>query len=169
MAENARAANHFYIYRSFNPDDRDGEDDRLRDGVAGDFLLLMYYEPWPDINSPERFTRLVGYFRAADPGDPSSEGPVHRFEVNYYPPDMDPPPTGLRGPYPEAKDPEQLIKHLLPSGTYPTVVQLSRGLANGQLFYNYLDGSIMIKAEIIHGNEAKRITDTYNYTVSPRG
>jgi len=38
------------------------------------------------------------------------------------------------------------------------------------LFYNFLDRSIMVRGEIIHrGAVGKRVTNTYNYTVSPRG
>lgn len=175
MAENARAANHFLIYRSFNPGDRNEFDDRLRDGESGDLLVLVYLERLPGINqstTSQFYTRIVGYFRDGDPSNPDTEGPVKRFEKRFHDPNG-PVPPGSSGPYVLAgKDFDQLEKLIadLPvSGDYPTVVQLSRGLSNGQLFYNYLDRNIMIKAQIIHGNVAKRITDTYNYSVSPRG
>ena len=171
MAENARAANYFFIYNSFQQNDRDDPSDRLRDGSHGDFLLLVYVEPWPNVNSPDHYTRVVGYFREADPTNPNSEGPVMRVEKFYHNPTLAVTPAGSSGPFVSSVNStvEDLLDSLSYNGTYPTVVQLSRGLANGQLFYNYLDRSIMIKAQIIHGNVAKRITDTYNYTVSPRG
>lgn len=171
MAEDARAANHFYIYRSFALNDRKEPENRLRDGASGDFLLLVFLEPWPNMNSPEHITRLVGYFRYADPDNPDSEGPVYRFDLRYHDPNLTVVPANSSGEYVSAvtHTPESLIVGLTANGNYPTVVQLSRGLADGQLFYNYLDRSIMVKAQIIHGNAAKRITDTYNYTVSPRG
>lgn len=171
MAENARAANHFFIYRSFQASDRDAVADRLRDGSSGDLLVLVYQEPWPNLNSPEHYTRIVGYFREADPADPNSEGPVRRFERRYHNPALTTPPAWSSGPYVSAVDTtvEAAISGLTAGGDYQTVVQLSRGLSDGQLFFNYLDRSIMVKAQIIHGNMAKRITDTYNYTVSPRG
>jgi hypothetical protein len=170
MAQNARAANHFLIYRSFNSGDRNEFDDRLRDGESGDLLVLVFLEPYPNVNSPEHYTRIVGYFRDGDPANPDSEGPVKRFEKRFHDPSGAVPP-GSSGAYVSAVDKtvEQVIADLSVNGTYPTVVQLSRGLSNGQLFYNYLDRSILIKAQIIHGNVAKRITDTYNYSVSPRG
>jgi prepilin-type N-terminal cleavage/methylation domain-containing protein len=170
MAHNARAANHFLIYRSFNIADRNEFDDRLRDGESGDLLVLVFLEPWPNVNSPEHFTRIVGYFREGDPSNPDSEGPVKRFERRFHDPNG-PVPAGSSGPYLSAADNtiEKAISGLSVNGNYPTVVQLSRGLSDGQLFYNYFDRSILIKAQIIHGNVAKRITDTYNYTVSPRG
>jgi hypothetical protein len=158
MAENARAANQFFIYRSMNTADRNQKGDRLRDGRSGDLLVLIFQEPWPNFNSPEHYTRIVGYYRDADPSDPSSEGPVRRFEKRF-------------DPYVSASEytVEEMIADVRATASHATVVQLSRGLANGQLFYNYLDRSIILKAQIIHGNVAKRITDTYNYTVSPRG
>lgn len=172
MANHARASNHFLIYRSLSEDDRDDPDDRLRDGGSGDFLLLIYLEPWPKMNSPEHITKLVGYYRNADPGSSNSEGPVMRFEKRFHDPGLTTPPAWSSGEYPSANlvNVETLLEDVSGGGSgHEQVVELSRGLADGKLFYNYLDRSIMIKAEIIHGNVAKRITDTYNYTVSPRG
>lgn len=172
MAEHARASNHFLIYRSIRGSDRDDPDDRLRDGGSGDFLLLVYLEPWPQINSPEHITKLVGYYRNADPDNANSEGPVMRFEKRFHDPGLSVTPAWSSGEYPSANlyDVEELMEEISAgAGSHEQVVELSRGLADGKLFYNYLDRSIMVKAEIIHGNIAKRITDTYNYTVSPRG
>lgn len=172
MADNARAANAVLIYKSFKPVDRNEEVDQLRMGNSGDFMLLVFKQPYPTFRDDDHITRLVGYFREADPNNPNSEGPVRRFDLNYHNPSLGTTPPGSAGPYPNARlNPvENLISHLSFSGSnYATVVQLSRGLANGQLFFNYLDDAVMIKAEIIHGNVAKRITDTYNYTVSPKG
>jgi len=49
------------------------------------------------------------------------------------------------------------------------VVQLSEGLADGRLFYNFKNRTVMINGKIIHGNQAKWVTDTYNFSISPRG
>jgi hypothetical protein len=50
------------------------------------------------------------------------------------------------------------------------VIELSKGLSNGKLFYNYYDRSIMVRGEIIHrGTATRRATNTYNFTVTPRG
>ncbi|NBD38715.1 MAG: prepilin-type N-terminal cleavage/methylation domain-containing protein [Verrucomicrobia bacterium] len=169
MADNARAANHFFIYKSMSSSDRDEPGDRQRDSKSGDLLLLVFQEPWPNVNSPDHYTRLVGYFRYPDGN--TNVGPVYRFEKRFHDPTLTVTPPGSSGPFVSTIDhtPEELIEDVPPTGTYPTVVQLSRGLANGKLFFNYLERTIMIKAEIIHGNEAKWITDTYNYAVSPRG
>lgn len=157
MSEFARAANHFFIYPSFNNSDRNAVADRQRDGMTGDFLLLIFQEPYPNHGDPEHITRLIGYFRMAEEGN---EGPVYKFDLSF-------PETAY--PSTLTNTPEDLISGLTPDMEYQRVIELSRGLANQQLFYNFYDRSIMIKAEIIHGNEAKRVTDTYNFTVSPRG
>ncbi len=160
MTNYARAANQFYVYSSFKSEDRNGADDRKRDGESGDFLLLIYQEPWPNTDDAECVTRLVGYFRRPESSGSSATGPVYRFEINY--------PSNA---YPNTltNTPEALIAHLNYNGTYERVWELSRGLADGKLFYNFFDRSIMIKAELFRGNDARRVSETYNFTVSPRG
>jgi hypothetical protein len=49
------------------------------------------------------------------------------------------------------------------------VVELAKGLADNQLFSNFRERTIIVNGEIVHGSAAKRVTDTYNFTVSPRG
>jgi hypothetical protein len=51
---------------------------------------------------------------------------------------------------------------------------MSKGLANGRLFYNIRSKSVMVNGQIIHrGGLGKtryeRATNTYNFTISPRG
>lgn len=159
LMQTARDSNDFLIYESFEYGDRDDELDRQGDGQTGDFLLLPYMERWPTDSDPQHYTRLVGYFRRPDPSDPENRGPVYRFEIDYP-----------EGSYKNAEvyTPESLISNLNYNGDYTQVLELSRGLANGRLFYNFYGSSVMVKAEILHGNEAKRITDTYNFTISPR-
>lgn len=170
MAHNARAANHFYIYKSFNLSDRNEPSDQLRDGNSGDLLVLVFKEPWPNTSSPDHITRLVGYYRDADPTDPNSVGPVKKFEKVYHDPSGSAP-AGSAGPYVSfaTTTVENEMSSVLLSANHKVVVQLSKGLSDGQLFHNYLNKSIIIKAQIIHGNTVKTVTDTYNYTVSPRG
>lgn len=157
MTNEARNANHFYIYPSFASGSRDSASDRQRRGKTGDLLVLIYQEPFPNLEDPEHITRIVGYFRS---DDGTGEGPVRKFVVNYTP-----------ATYPDARSTpiESLIPAESLASDFEQVVELSRGLANNQLFYNYEERSIMVKGEIIHGSEYKRITDTYNFTVSPRG
>lgn len=157
MAQMARNANHFVIYSSFATSARDEVTDRLTRGGHGDFLVLVFQKPHPTPSDSVKITRIIGYYRAAAAGD---LGPVQRFDIEYTP-----------TTYPDASTTP--LESLLPSagtmGTHTEIVEMTEGLASGNLFMNYLDRSIMIKGQIYHGNEYKRLTDTYNFTVTPRG
>jgi len=148
MSDNATYANNFRIYPSFY--DRSTI---ANDGVSGDFLVLVYRDP----NAPEKTQRIIGYFRAPDdPNDPLSTGPVRKFDIEFTP------------------STSSALEDLLPApstmNSHEEVIELSRGLSNGKLFYNFYDRSIMIKGEILHeGTVNRRATNTYNFTVSPRG
>lgn len=156
MADHARDANSFFIYSSFLADDRDTAADRVRDGEPGDLLVLLYLDAPAAWNAPRPINRMVGYYRAAsDPLNPASEGPVRKFDLSFSPA--------------STEDAEDLLPVAASINLHPEVVELSRGLANDKLFYNFLDRSVMVKGELIHGNETRRVTDTYNFTISPRG
>ena len=97
-----------------------------------------------------------------DLDDVSNVGPVLKFDINYNTP-VDIGDTGTN-----------TLEDLFPSssglsGNFDQVVELSKGLANGKLFYNFEKKSIMVNGQIFHGDSGNRITDTYNFTVSPRG
>lgn len=163
MADQAREANHFIVYPSFADADRDGQTDRLRDNESGDLMILIYYDA-PTGTPPlvvRPVSRIVGYYRSSsDPLDAAGPGPVRKFDsdINTW---------GVSFPNTNA------IESLLPSdtlaGSFRQVVELSRGLADQSLFYNFQNKSIMVKGEILHGNAIKRVSNTYNFTVSPRG
>jgi type II secretory pathway component PulJ len=154
----AKSANFAYVYTSFQANDRNDITDRRRDGQSGDCVIFVFVEANSNPLNPDLITKIVGYFRRPDTSDAEGRGPVLKFEKKFSP-----------GRSVATYTPESLIADLAYSDDYPNVVELSKGLASGKLFYNYLDRSVMIKAEIIHGNAAKRVTDTYNFTVSPRG
>lgn len=166
MTENAAYANYFMIFPAFDErvktvqvgDSLSGfetvtVDVAVNDGMSGDFLVLVFNEP----DDSSVITRLVGYYRSpGDPEDPTSEGPVRRFEIDF------------------ADGASDDIWDLLPAtdtaSDHPEVIELSQGLADGKLFYNFRDRSIMVKGKIFHdGNLMRRATNTYNFTVSPRG
>lgn len=162
MTDNARDANHFTIYPGFQDEFRDPpaemepEDYRQRDGESGDVLVLIFYgtDPNPGDNTPPPIERLVGYFRNIT-DTTENTGPVMKFDV------------AISG-----SDQNKKVEELVPlpgAEGFAEVIELSRGLANGRLFYNFRDRSIMVNGQIFHGNDAKRITDTYNFTISPRG
>ncbi len=143
LSDRATFANFFEIYTSFT--DRSEQNA----GRSGDFLVLVYTEP----TDPSLYKRIIGYYRAASG---STEGPVQKFEIDYT--------TPASGN----------ILDLLPAtstlGTHEEVIELSKGLSDGRLFYNFYDRSITVQGEILHeGSTLKRATNTYNFTISPRG
>ncbi len=157
MSQSARNANHFYIYESFLATDRNEATDRKTRGLSGDFLVLINTKPHPNQNSPIKITGLTGFYRAAASGN---RGPVRKFAIEYAVADYkDAATTGV----------ESLIPSESTMNTNDVVMELTEGLADGDLFLNFEDRSIMIKGKIYHGNEYKRLTDTYNFTVTPRG
>lgn len=166
LSEAARQANFSILYESFEKSDRDSVSDRLLDGNSGDFLVFGFQDE-PDlttsVNAPQPITRLIGYYRAPEnPDDPDSMGPVRTFDTGPLPTPsdvLDPP------------SPEELLEDLFsdsPTDEHNAVVELSEGLADKRLFYNLGGRTIMVNGKIVHGVEAKRVTDTYNFTIATR-
>ena len=171
LADEAREANYFTMYASFYAQSASepfgdfrsptggftAADYRQRKGNSGDFLLLVYtgIDANPNDTTPAPIEKLIGYFR--DGGvDDTDQAPVRRFEVNV--------PSGDQN-----DDLETLIPSSLVAESCPIVINLVTGLADGHLFYNIEDRSVLVNGKIIHGNDAKQVTGTYNFTVSPRG
>lgn len=163
MTDNARNANHFTLYDSFYDSFRNptapttGADYRQRDAEAGDLVVFIFYgvdsAPWD--TTPPPIERLIGYYRSID--DPATNtGPIRKFDINIAVADQN-------------DSVEDLIPAISTVGDHKTIIELSKGLANERLFYNFRERSIMINGQIYHGNDAKRVTDTYNFTISPRG
>lgn len=149
LTKAGRQANDHFIYKSIATEDRDTANDRQLTDSSGDFLLFTYKE-----NSTEsEISKIVGYFRESTADE--ELGPVRRFEREFSP----------------ASDlpMEELIPAPEDLKDSPTVIELSKGLTDGRLFYNYLGRSIIVNGQIYHGNAAKRVTETYNFTISPRG
>lgn len=158
LVQDARDANEFFIYRSFQVGDRDDISDQRTEGQAGDFLLLVYVDRDP-VTLEEHYTGVIGYFRRPNASGDDT-GPVYRFEEhlieeNWIPVD-------------DLDGPEDLLIGYNYSDDYSQVIELAATEADESLFYNFNNDAIMVKAEILHGNDAKRVTDTYNFTISPR-
>lgn len=170
MTENATYANYLRIYPSYSNLTRTVSTlvnaldpdlgyttaitgNSVNDGVSGDCLVLVY----KDAANDRKIARLIIYFRSPDnPNDANSTGPVRRIDLAITPSSLLPV--------------DQLIPTISNPAIYPEVVPISRGLSNGKLFYNFYDRSIILKGEIIHaGSKIRRATNTYNFTVSPRG
>lgn len=171
MAIEAKQSNYFLIYETAEDGERYDRDDRRRPNESGDALLLVFKSGYPDMEAlgmdplrdPRPITRIILYFR--DPNtqiDGVSVGPVMRWEQDFTDdPIIEPD---------EIREVELLIPTLTTLRTQSAqVMAFSEGLVNGRLFYNFQNRTIMINGRIIHGNQAKWVTDTYNFSISPRG
>lgn len=141
----------------------------------------------------QRVERIEGYYRNGLPGDDGAEVRHFMVDLTALPNNKDANPYHeealierlldgdiMRKAPPINDDPisgeEGIISRFLPqldelgSAQHRVVLELSRGLAEGVLFYNYQGQSVIVRGEIIHpGNRQKRATNTYNFTVTPRG
>ncbi len=171
MAIEAKQSNFFLIYESAQDAERYDRDDRRRPNESGDALLLVFKSGYPDMEAlgmdplrdPRPITRIILYYR-----DPNTEidgvtvGPVMRWEKDF-----------TADPITDAQEIREVELLLPPFTTLRSestqVMAFSEGLVNGRLFYNFQNRTIMINGRIIHGNQAKWVTDTYNFSISPRG
>ena len=155
LVQDGRQSNYFILYKSTKNADRDNEKDWQLDGKSGDLLVFVYTEHLADnAFADPRIAKWVAYYRMDVDGD-AGLSPVRRMERSYDPPSTSP------------------LEALLPDeasfAQADEVVELSLGLADGRLFYNFWGRSVMVNGQIYHGNAAKRVTETYNFTISPRG
>jgi hypothetical protein len=171
MSMEAKQSNLFILYTSADEDDRSLSTDRLRPNDSGDCLLLVYKSGYKEmidlggdpLRDPRPVTRLVMYFRSVNNSeDGDNQGPVRRWVKD------------LSGAPETDADRIRNIEKMIPSlsvllSESTEVVALSEGLADGRLFYNFQNRTVMINGKIIHGNKAKWVTDTYNFSISPRG
>ena len=161
LGDVAKEANYFVIYPSFLLSDRDSAEDRLVSNQSGDFILFVHTAANYVSFGVHPIERIVGYYRT--PGtidDLKNVGPVMKFDVTFNTP-VDITASKL-----------VTLESLIPlqaSVTAEQILELSSGTANGKLFYNFQNKSAMVNGQIYHGNAASRATDTYNFTISPRG
>lgn len=165
MSQNGREADAFILYRSFAEEDRSSDTQRLLDGQAGDFLLLVYYsidEKGGALNT-QLIERVVGYYRWPSTVAPG-ETALKKFDIT-----LDAPSDSTI---------EDLIPAVIGSADHKTLVERSRGLmqlgdgvseSDGAFFYNFWQRSVMVSGQFMHGNDAKIVTDAYNLTITPRG
>ena len=162
LSRTGRQANYVVLYNSFRTQDRNNSSDRKLNGNSGDFLVFIFQDV-PDIGNPiyapRAIRRIVGYYRSPDDlSDPESMGPVRKFDINIPAPSNPSNPPQL----------ESLLPAESAMNSHDVVLALSQGLADNRLFYNLGNGTIMVNGKIVHGVEAKRVTDTYNFTLSTR-
>ncbi|HTB62302.1 MAG TPA: hypothetical protein VK737_01835 [Opitutales bacterium] len=191
MSDDARYANFFVLYSSYTSTARATASQELAEANSGDFLVFVFYGT-PVSGAPVNVrpvSEIVGYYRepysasnqisidpitgAVNSGATALE-PVHRFDLtvaagtlaaNQYLETTNVPSGGT----------STTIEALLPNSSaatiasHPIVVQLAQGLADGCLFHNFWGKSVMINGQIVQGNNYVSASNTYNFTISPRG
>jgi len=156
LVQDGRQSNYFVLYQSTGLEQRDEPTDQRLDGQSGDFLVFVNTsEDTVTTLQSSRIERVVAYYRVEAEAVSDGLSPVRRFERNYSPP--------------SSLSIEELLPTELVLADADEVIELSRGLADGRLFYNFWGRSVMVNGQIFHGNKAKRVTETYNFTISPRG
>lgn len=162
ITQETLGANVGYVYPNYSMESRNEASDRRQSGESGDCLVLVHTDPYPDIHDPKHYNKIVVYYRQADA---SGVGPVFRIEKTFDPPVPIDASTGVN--HFEGFLNTHFLTHSWADSDI--VLELSRGLANGRLFRNMGNNSFVINGEILHGNEVKEVTNTYNLTISPRG
>ena len=162
LADEVRAANAAYVYESFSVADRNSLADRKGVNESGDCLVLIYTTPHPNVDDPRHVTDIVVYFRQAEE---DGIGPVYRFEHSFgsgaYVSELT---------FSDSYTVESILSTIDTTGPYQEIIELSRGLADGELFQTKdQNKTIIVNGEIMHGNSMTEVTNTYNLTLSPRG
>jgi prepilin-type N-terminal cleavage/methylation domain-containing protein len=160
MGDVAKQSNYFIIYPSFDVGDRNDSDDRLVSDESGDFILFVQTASSYVSFGVHPVEKIIGYYRDSQKVENlTNVGPVKRFEKTFSTPvDVTSSTTPLESLIPSAAE-----------ANATELLELSKGTANGKLFYNFGNKSVMVNGQIYHGNTTQRVTDTYNFTVSPRG
>jgi prepilin-type N-terminal cleavage/methylation domain-containing protein len=163
--------------------------DRMANGQSGDFMVLVYYtDPYFDArlydsdpaNNPTigsgSVSRMVGYWVAPNRIF-NGENAVYMFDTDKYKTGGATWTTSWGTTFPATLSPTVTLESLLPPATvtesklaeFTILLNNLSGLSNGYSFYNYQNKSIITRSKILHGNLAKRVTNTYNFTITPRG
>lgn len=158
FTQDARSANHFFIYPSAQEDNRNDPADRLTQGQSGNLLVLIYQQPWPNASDPIHITRLIGYFGHQEPEVETAT--LRRFTINF--------------PVNDYKNALQFsVESLLPTTEQlrnaKVVIEKTRRNETDGMFLNFENRSIVVQGEIIHGHQVSSENGNYNFTISPRG
>jgi len=165
--------------------------DRLQSDQEGSFVVFVYYnDPYYDsrlydnnpANNPSLMTvtveRIVGYWIAPNRTFAGETG-LYAFDSNDYRVGSA---TTWSTPwgqsFPVVLSGATTVESLLPPATkawainnnFDIIVNDLEGLTESDLFFeNFQNRSMLIRAKILHGYQAKRVTNTYNFTITPRG
>lgn len=165
--------------------------DRMQAGQEGSFVVFVFYnDPYFDsrlydadpTNNPALMTvtieRIVGYWIAPN-REISGETALYAFDSNDS---RSATATSWTTPwgqtFPVVLGGTTTVESLLPANSKSWAMHSSaeivvndlEGLTSGSLFFeNFQNRSVLIRSKILHGNQAKRVTNTYNFTITPRG
>jgi prepilin-type N-terminal cleavage/methylation domain-containing protein len=156
ISQDALNATHAYLYPSFTHESVKNRDNRRLRGSSGDCLVLIRTQPFPGLNNDRVYRRIVVYY--LENGDTQNRS-VLRTELEF------PSPT-----VPTTDIVEEVLSDQIDNFDPPEqILEISRGLSGGQLFYRATNESFLINGEMTHGKNAQRVINTYNLTISTRG
>jgi len=142
-------------------------------GQTGDVLALIWAVATPletavaGSDYDYFYDRIIIYARMVD-DEAVNTGPVMRYERRFNLPGASG--GGTRASQTSIAD---LVADILDSENLDNqreIVEITRGLADERLFFHSRTGrSITLNGEIYHGNAARQVSNTYNFTINPRG
>jgi prepilin-type N-terminal cleavage/methylation domain-containing protein len=156
FAREARGAGHWELYDNLKSGDL-----QANNGDTGD-LVLFYFENFSTTHDEFIIYKVTGFYRRVDG---NGEGPVIQFnEWNTWTSAADYKLPSYVGDTLQANNSGSKLEQ-------DVVVELARGEANGNLFYNFANrDGIIIRGEIEQdGRPGQKAVNTYNFTVYPRG
>lgn len=160
FGRDARAANHMGIYEGILPNQHNLQENS---GETGD-LIVFYYQDFDYQTRKLYVSRVVGYYRVVENAR-TAEGPVYRFSESGHWDTVD--------DYLLPHTSSDVLRSSNSGQELPVrqTVQLTRGLADGKLFYNYAQRrAVIVRGEIDNpGRMGQNAINTYNFTVFPRG
>lgn len=184
--------------RDANADNASTELDRQLGGATGDFLVLVFTRNnaifdsrfYDNIigNEPSTLTevtRLVAYWIApnrnpAAQGESTDRIALYSFDTDRFRPSASSTswttPWGVT--FPIALGAVTSLENLLPDATtaaatasYADILvnDLDGRTAGWNHFLNFGNKTAVMQSRVLHGNRAKRVTNTYNFAITPRG
>lgn len=164
--------------------------DRLQSGQEGAFIVFVFYDdPYYDsrlfdadpTNNPSLMTvtaeRIVGYW-VAPHRTITGETALYVFDTDDSRGAGSTWSTPWGKTFPVVLTTTVTVESLLPPATlawaknsgFEIIVNDIEGLTSSGLFFeNFQNRSALFRTKILHGNQAKRVTNTYNFTITPRG
>ena len=165
--------------------------DRMQAGQQGAFMVFVFYQdPYFDArlydadqtNNPAIMTvtveRLVAYWVAPNRLH-FGETAMYALDTNDYrttgAASWTTPwgvtfPINLSTAVPVESALPPATKNWAMHSSFEVLVNDMDGLTTDSLFFeNFQNRSALVRTKILHGNQAKRVTNTYNFTITPRG